>query len=94
MKSKGKQIFLLYSCDDWKSSTSLICASTSIQKFKKVIISEIEKGNMEYSDGEDDLSINKQVKLFNKDWKFETRNTINDRLKYGYYDYTYNGELI
>lgn len=48
MKDKGKQIFLLYACDDWKSNTSLICASTSIQKFKKVIVSEIKKGNMNY----------------------------------------------
>lgn len=94
MEGQGKQIFLLFACDIWGGNSSLICASTSIQKFKKAIVNEIKQGNMSYDNGEEDLSINEQVQMFNKDWKNETRGIINNRLRYGYYDYTYNGELI
>lgn len=57
---------------------------------KDEISKEIEEGNMEYYDG--DLSQKEQVKKFRKDWKTETRATINSRLTYGDYDYTYNNE--
>lgn len=88
----AKQIYYLHSCNEWKeySSMRLLFNGTSQQKLKLKISKEIEEGNMEYYDG--DLSQKEQAKKFRKDWKTETRATINSRLTYGDYDYTYNNE--
>ena len=79
-------------CNEWKeySSMRLLFIGTSQQKLKMKISKEIEEGNMEYYDG--DLSQKEQAKKFRKDWKTETRATINSRITYGDYDYTYNNE--
>ena len=80
----AQQIYYLHSC------MSLLFIGTSQQKLKMKISKEIEEGNMEYYDG--DLSQKEQAKKFRKDWKTETRATINSRLTYGDFDYTYNNE--
>ena len=88
----AKQIYYLHSCNEWKeySSMRLLFIGTSQLKLKMKISKEIEEGNMEYYDG--DLSQKEQAKKFRKDWKTETRATINSRLTYGDFDYTYNNE--
>ncbi len=88
----AQQIYYLHSCNEWKeySSMSLLFIGTSQQKLKMKISKEIEEGNMEHYDG--DLSQKEQAKKFRKDWKTETRATINSRLTYGDFDYTYNNE--
>lgn len=90
----SKQIFLLYSCDEWKTKDSLrlVCASTSANKIKKAIITSIKNNEMEYTDG-NELSLTKSVILFKKDWESALRDIINDRLKYGFTEYVYDGEL-
>lgn len=72
----AKQIYYLHSCNEWKeySSMELLFIGTSQQKLKMKISKEIEEGNMEYYDG--DLSPKEQAKKFRKDWKTETRATI------------------
>ena len=91
-----KQIFMLHSCNEWKNKPSpVILVTTSENKLKKGIRICIEKGEMEYSDGaKENPTVKEQVAMFNRDWKTETKNTINDRLLYGFYDYAYDGELF
>lgn len=88
----AKQIFYLQSCDEWKSysSMSLLFIGTSQRKLKMKISKEIEEGNMEYDDTA--LSPKEQAERFRKDWEVETRDVINSRLSYGYFDYTYDNE--
>ena len=88
----AKQIFYLQSCDEWKSNDSmeLLFIGTSQQKLKMKIAKEIEEGNMEYDDNS--LSPKQQAKKFKKDWNEETRDVINSRLTYGYFNYTYDNE--
>lgn len=93
MKSK-KQIFLLYGCNECKDSGSmrLIFATTSKTKIKSMIAKQIKNDYMSYY--YDELSTNKQLKLFKEDWENGTRADINNKLIYGYYDYTNDGEEI
>lgn len=96
MKKSKKQIFLLYSCDEWKSTDSLrlVCATTSPTKMKMAIASMIEAGEMEYFMEEDTTdNLKKAAKRFREDWKYLTRRDLNNYLKYGFYDYAYDGEL-
>lgn len=88
----AKQIYYLCSCNEWKeySSMNLLFIGTSQQKLKMKISKEIEEGNMEYYDSM--LSQKEQANKFRKDWKIKTMVTINSRLKYGVFDYTYNNE--
>lgn len=94
MKEKGKkQIFILFRCDEWEGTDSMrFCgATTSPTRLKSMIVSEIKEGNMIYGSEED--SVSTQIKNFKADFKKETRTIINGRLKYGYYDYVYDGEI-
>jgi len=52
-----KNIYLLYSCNEWKnhSSMSLVMASTSESKIRKEIKSQIKEKNMEYKADKEDL---------------------------------------
>ncbi len=89
----SQQIFYLCSCDEWKtkSSMSVIFIGTSARKLKALVKKEILEGNMEYGDQND--SRQNQAKNFAEDFDFhETRGRINDKLLYGYYDYTYNNQ--
>ena len=90
-----KQIFMLYSCDDWKTKPCpIVMVTTSEAKLKRGIRTCIEKGDMVYSDGsKENPTVKEQIAMFNRDWKIETRTVINDRLTYGFYDYMYDGEL-
>jgi hypothetical protein len=92
--TKQKQIFLIYECDAWKSwdSMKLILCTTSKRKVKSFIANKILQNDFDYDDY--NLSRNQQVKKFKKDFEIETRRTINDKLKYCYYDYCYDGKEI
>lgn len=90
----AKQIFLLYSCDEWKSKDTmiLVCASTATTKIRKAIIAQLNSNDMEYSNGEK-LTEQKQIAMFKKDWKTELRDNINDKLRFGFFDYVYDGAI-
>ncbi len=90
-----KQIFYLLACDEWKSrsSTSLVCITTSATKMRNAIAREIELDNMEY-DAPEGATSKEQADKFRRDWEKETRDVINSRLSYGLYDYAYDGEII
>lgn len=90
-----KQIYLVYSCDEWKGTDSkrLILASTSQRKVKAFIRKCIENGTMTYDTGGD--STPKQAcKKFAEDWKVKSRYDINTFLGFGLYDYVYDGEEL
>lgn len=90
--SKKRQIFLCYSCDEWKSTDSmrLIMATTSATRLKMFIANEIAKGNMEWS-GEGNTRAQKAAS-FKKAFSKETRGALNSALTYGFFDYIYDGE--
>jgi len=78
---KPKNIYLLYSCDIHKmhSSMSLVMVSTSENKIRKEIKSQIEDGNMRYGADEKDL-------------KLADFNYINTNLDFGYIEIVIDGE--
>lgn len=94
MQKSKKQIFVLFRCDIWKGSDSMrLCgATTSPTKLKAMIASEIREGNMCY--GDEDEKVDTQLKNFKNDFKAKTRDVINSNLKYGFYDYVYDGETV
>ncbi len=94
MKSK-KQIYLLYSCDQWKSRSSmnLIMATTSQTKMcrfikKKILDEEIVYGSSEH------YNERAAAQAFVKDWNTLPRDEINVRLEEYFLDYTYDGEEL
>lgn len=93
MKSK-KQIYLLYSCDTWKSKSSmiLIMATTSKMKMQRFIANEISSVRVTY-DGEN-RKVKDAVAQFKKDWDSLPRGDINGKLDGLYVDYAYDGEEI
>lgn len=91
----SKQIFTVFSCDFLctEESMRLIMCTYSKRKLKSFIIRKILEGTFEYGKDEN-LSVNKQISLFKTHFEKELRNTINDNLKYGFFDYCYDGEEI
>ena len=91
-----KQIFYLCSCDAWKSRSSmrLMFIGTSPKKLKSFIAKKIEDGEFLYGPNTYETPSQKQKELFLKEFEKEDRPTINSRLEYGYFDYTYNNEEI
>lgn len=95
MTKSKKQIYLVYSCDTWKSTDSmqLIMATTSKRKLKSYIAKAIKSDDFEYS-WTDNESKTKQAAEFEHDFEHSLRYDINTKLKYGYIDYCYDGEEI
>ena len=88
----ANQIFYLMGYDDIEKSSygeKIILLTTDSDKIRKAIEDSIENGSMEY-DGE---TIDEMIDNFNHDWKRSTRDTINDKLMFGFYSYAYDGEL-
>lgn len=92
----NKQIYTVFTCDNWKSrdSMNLIFCSTSQRKLKSFIAKKIEDNTFSYNHGEEDLSKNKQVKMFKSDFDIISHDYINCNLNGGYLDYYYDGEEI
>ena len=88
-----KQIFVLFSCDEWKdySSMRLCGASTSATKLKSMVISEIKEKNMIYGDESSPKSA--QIKAIRKAFKEKSPSEINDQLIYGYIETVNDGEI-
>lgn len=89
-----QQIYLLYSCDEWKSKSHLICATTSKSKLKDAIMRCIQSDDMTYSHGATNLSSDEQVELFCEDWQNDTPYNINSCLTYGFFETVSDGELF
>ena len=94
VKSK-KQIYLVYSCDGWKSNSSmgLLMATTSVRRLKAFVAKEIADGNMDYSNGITETP-KRMSEKFKKDFDIIPRDNINNNLAYGFIDYCYDGEEI
>ena len=67
MATKKKDIYILCSCDAWKSysSMNLICASTKIDDIIKAVKKGIKSGDIVYSD--ESLLSQKQLIKFQED---------------------------
>lgn len=94
MASK-KPIFIVSACDAWQSKDSvrLMLVTTSVRRLKSFIAKQIEDEVFEYG-GDDRFSSKKQSAMFRKAFETEDRRTINDRMRFGFYDYVYDGEEI
>jgi len=88
-KKNIKHIFLLFSCDIWKSNMSLTCAAITRSKIKNAIVRAIHRGDMCYEN--EDISITRQIQLFRKDWKDKPSERLNDNLLFGFIDTIENG---
>lgn len=91
-----KQIFLVYACDSWKSTSSMkqpIMVTTSVRKLKSFIAKKIKAGDFIYTHGTA-MSETKQAAMFRADFETLTMREINDCLVYGFYEYVYDGEEI
>ena len=94
MASK-KQIWMVYTCDNWKGKPmQCIMCTTSVRKLKSFIITKIKDDTFSYSIGGFSANKTEQIKQFKADWELKTRDEINWNLIDGYYDYCYDGEEI
>lgn len=89
---KRRQIFLVFSCDEWKSRDSmrLDMATMNVRHLRHFISEKIKKGDYEYGDSE--LSARKQAEQFRKDFETETASYIDSLLRYATYEYVIDGE--
>ena len=93
-----KQIFIVYSCDEWKTKPmSIEMVTTSSRKLKSFIAHMIYMEDAEYLPfdqiGHKRTAV-QQEKLFKEDFDKLTRDEINSNLRYVFYDYAYDGERI
>ena len=89
MKTK-KQIWMVYTCNEWGGNRKCIMCTTSADKLRKFLGDKILDGTFDYNDASKCRGL--QIADFVQDWRRETRDWINSRLHYGYYDYCYDGE--
>ena len=87
-----RQIWMVYACDEWGGNAKCIMCTTSITKLKSFIRNKIQDGTFDYNDSSSYRG--RQLMDFVEDWKHETRDWINSRLHYGYYNYCYDGEEL
>ena len=87
-----KSIYIVNSCDQWKShsSMSLVTASTSITKIKRIILRMITDEEMEY----DGATTAEQIKNFQADWKAEGPDFVFSKLQYGFVEELKDGEIV
>lgn len=92
----SKQIFLVYSCNEWKNTPMpLLLATTSKRRLKMFISSLIEREEASYSFNNcNDPTPKKMAEAFRKDFGELTRDELNARLEYVYFDYAIDGEEI
>lgn len=89
-----KKIYILNSCDEWKSwsSMTLIMVSTSLRKIKGEIINQIKEGNIEYKRGNENFSKTAQIKMLREDYEKYGDKFVFDNLTYGYINDVVDGE--
>lgn len=94
--NKRKIIYVLFSCNEWKSSSSMrfITATLSLETLFYVIKAEILNDNMNYSRGKDGLSAEEQAALFTSDVDEEGISFALNNLEYGYVEGVEDGEVI
>lgn len=91
----SKQIFLVYSCNEWKQNPMpLLMATTSARKMKMFVSDMIEKEDAIYGYEGPDYNPKKRAAEFRRDFGKLTRNELNSSLTFAQLDYTYDGEEI
>lgn len=86
-----KQIYLVYDCRG--EEEKIIMITTSAYKVRLCLIRKLnDNEDVFYKD--ESLSKEKQLNAFKHDFKFGTRQTINDNLIGLKYDYVYDSEEI
>lgn len=93
-------ILLFYLCDEWKGKLKLRCAATAPTHIRKVVERELHDKAIVY--GNEEMSVIEQIREFRKDWRGLTNDgrtlfdfrRINDKLVYGFLNYTHSGETL
>lgn len=90
-----KTIYILCSCNDWKEydGMRLVAATTSLYKLKNIIIRKIKDEDMEYKKGDENLSIQGQIKQLKTDWEERGHDFVFDNLGFGYVETVADGEI-
>jgi len=88
----AKEIYLLFSCDAWKTNDSLrlIVATTSIRKLKNILKQNITNKNMEYDTPRSISAACRELSAM--DFKNDLY-LINTLLEYGYIECVVDGEI-
>ena len=93
-----KQIFIVYSCDEWKTKPMRVeMVTTSVRKLKSFIAHMIYMEDAEYLRFDQlghKRTAKQQEELFKEDFDKLTRDEINSNLTYAFFDYAYDGEPI
>ena len=92
----SKQIFLVYSCNEWRNKPMpLLMATESARKVKMFISKLIENEEAEYDFGHGtEFASKRQAKEFRKDFETLRRDELNNRLIYVFFDYVHDGEEL
>lgn len=92
MKDKQAIWYVMF-CDEWGSHSSerLQMLTTDPIKIREFIYKSIINGDAEY-DNDGERSKTDQANEFVYDWERLTRDEINSKLTYCYYDYSYDGD--
>jgi len=88
----NKPIYIVFSCDAWKSRDSmrLVAATTSHTKLKKIVSNCVETEMFEYGEGDAKTSASQLRKDFDNGHSVYG---INDSLKYGFIDVVDDGVM-
>lgn len=89
-----KIIFFIVTCDEWCSYSSwhLRMLTTDDYKVRDYIRKAIEDDECDYYDSM--MPKEMQVEHFLEDWDKEKHTVVQSRLKYMFYDYSYDGEEL
>lgn len=91
-KPSTRPLYLLMSCDRWKSDLKLRCAATTLSRIKAAVIEAIHDDAMLYGENAEELNKIEQIKVFRRDWKTKSFEELNNLLMYGFLDITFDGE--
>jgi len=96
MSDSTKIIYVLFSCDIWKSSSSmsLVTATLSLEKLVSIIRNQIAENDMNYTNGYDSLTYEEQTQLFEQDVDNYGYDYAFDKLEYGYIEAITDGDVL
>lgn len=92
MKTSNKQIFVVYKCNVIDQVVGVSMITLSIRKLKSFIVKQLKSDNIDIFYDNEKMSKTMQIKEFKSDFKFLTREKINEKLYGLKYDYVYDGE--
>ena len=91
MQTSKRQIFIVEQCNSIDQPIKVSMVTTCIRKLKGFIVKQI-KNNPDVFYDNNHMSKSMQAEEFKNDWKYLTRDKINEKLYGIKYTYVYDGE--